>query len=439
MAVAAALNVVLSATTAQFQAKMSGAEARMKSMQKTSSATAAVMSRLKGGLAGLAAGFTINALATGFRNTVTAIDDAADAAERLGIAFQSFRAIQDASLAAGVDFEVISGALEKMNVNLGKARAGSKSTREALDRLGLSGLAFRDIGADESFLKIVSALRQVEDAGRRAAIIQELFGKNAREVGNIVAMTDDQFAKFYATSKNASAQMGGELVAAAQEAKQAVDNFERSWDRFAETLSTKVAPALTEVLNQTSSVIDNPMMLANPYAAYQSQAIAQAKEQAQIAEAKETAGLPTIDDRLYNAFGKAAEVFERLPAAGQKFVEVAENMKKHEEEVAQWARDRTTRLRNEQSSRDVGVFRALAGGVANYVKSEQEKRSQLTPAATAISAGSQADAMFSFQKQQENDQTKILKIDQQQVNLLQQLVTLGRAAAAVRVDEIGPF
>lgn len=62
-----------------------------------------------------------------------------------------------------------------------------------------------------------------------------------------------------------------------------------------------------------------------------------------------------------------------------------------------------------------------------------------TPAATSISAGSQADALFSFNRQQENDQAKILKIDQQQVNLLQQTVTILRQISSTKPQEIWLF
>jgi hypothetical protein len=429
MAVAASLNVLLTAQTAQFTSSMKKAEKTLTGFSKVGTSVSSAMSKLKGGLAVVGVSLAAGAVASQIRSTVSAIDDAGDAAERLGVTFQNFRAIQESSLKnGGVSFEVISDAIEKMNLNIGKAG----KVRETLKGIGLSTSQLVTGSPDQKFLLIVEALRGVESAGKRAAIIQEVFGKNAREVGNIAALSADQFEQWKRSSMDLSGQLSGEQLDAFNEMQAAVEQIGRAWDKFAERAVAALAPTIKMVLELGNAVMDIDLT---------GQATERAKEnsQAKRDEAKLPARFapkfvpPELRAKTISSMftGPAKDFGDAAAKALNKALFTASVMRINERKAQE--------AKEQQSQRNVGVWQALGGGVADYMARERDRRSQTVPAATAISAGSQADAMFSFQRQQENDNAKVLKIDQQQVNLLQQLVTIGRQISTAKPEELGPF
>ncbi len=83
MAVAASLNVLLTADTARFTAGMKKAEGNTKTFQTVTTKAAAGLGVLKTALASVAVVATAKKLGGAFVGVVNKIDDAADAAERL--------------------------------------------------------------------------------------------------------------------------------------------------------------------------------------------------------------------------------------------------------------------------------------------------------------------------------------------------------------------
>ncbi len=76
----------------------------------------------------------------------------------------------------GTSFKTITNGFTQLSTRLGK---GSKATREAIEKLGLSFEQLSKLDTDQSFEAIALAMESIESPAERAAIAAELFGRSA--------------------------------------------------------------------------------------------------------------------------------------------------------------------------------------------------------------------------------------------------------------------
>lgn len=127
--------------------------------------------------AGLAAG---GAFATIGLQALTAADDIGDAAARIGISGEAFQKLGAAASAAGGTPELMTAALDKLNLSLGVFKqTGGGPAADAFNRLGIaSKIASGEVKtADQAFYAIAKAMEGVADPAQKAALATEFFGK----------------------------------------------------------------------------------------------------------------------------------------------------------------------------------------------------------------------------------------------------------------------
>lgn len=95
--------------------------------------------------------------------------------------------MQWAALQANIENEAFTDALDKMNQVIGQAAMQGGETAKAFERLGLSAKALSGMGADRQFELIVKKLEGVTSASERARIVQQIWGRGAVGMQNLVA------------------------------------------------------------------------------------------------------------------------------------------------------------------------------------------------------------------------------------------------------------
>ncbi len=104
------------------------------------------------------------------------------ASQRTGIAVETLSALKYAAEQSGASFEDLESAIRKMEKAIFEAEGGSKGAMEALAGLGLSVQQVKGLQPDKAFLLISDRLSKVSDAGAKASIAMELFGKGGAKM-----------------------------------------------------------------------------------------------------------------------------------------------------------------------------------------------------------------------------------------------------------------
>ncbi len=104
-------------------------------------------------------------------------DEVNKASQRTGVAVEELSALKYAAEQSGASFEDLQKGIQKMQKAVFEAAEGSKTAQQALASLGLAASDLQSLSPDEQFTLIADRLADVQDAGTRAAVAMEVFGK----------------------------------------------------------------------------------------------------------------------------------------------------------------------------------------------------------------------------------------------------------------------
>lgn len=132
---------------------------------------------LAAGLAGAAATAGAAVLAS-VKSYVDLGDSLDEMASRTGFGVEALSELQHAAKLSGSDLSGLEASVRRMQRTVTDAAGGSKSAADALGALGVSVSELEGLSPEEQFNKLTAALADVEDASEKAALAQELFGRN---------------------------------------------------------------------------------------------------------------------------------------------------------------------------------------------------------------------------------------------------------------------
>lgn len=113
-----------------------------------------------------------------------AIDQTGDAADRLGTTTAALSELRYAAQLTGSEGEVLDGALQKLNANLGDAATKGGPAADALKRLGLDAQAVARMDPTEAFRAISGGFAAIPTDAEKAALAMDLFGKQGTALLN---------------------------------------------------------------------------------------------------------------------------------------------------------------------------------------------------------------------------------------------------------------
>src|SRR5688572_21847473 len=169
------LSVLIGGDDRELSAALKRAESRMGAFQKD--LMTGVAGAVKFGWAVVAAGA---AMAVHFTaKALEAIDAQAKLAQQLRTTQESVATLSRAGELAGVEFGVITGAAQALDVRLGQAVQSGGAAADSLKRLHLSAAELQALPLDERISKINQAIREQIPASEQAAVAADFFGKSA--------------------------------------------------------------------------------------------------------------------------------------------------------------------------------------------------------------------------------------------------------------------
>jgi hypothetical protein len=124
-----------------------------------------------------AAGAVIDRIAAFVQSVRESVDEIKDLSDQLGLSTEQVQRLQKAANDAGVKFNVITTALQKIEAMRAQAQSGDN---------GAMGI-FQALGIDPNQGSALDILKQAVDGTRNSAAVVDLVGNKARILSNIVA------------------------------------------------------------------------------------------------------------------------------------------------------------------------------------------------------------------------------------------------------------
>lgn len=141
------------------------------------------------GLVGTAMGFigiaSVGAFAAMVKGSIDSVDALNDVKDATGSTIENISALEDIAARTGTGMDTVTTALVKLNDVLKNAEPGSKQ-EATLKAIGLSAKELKDLDPAEALLRTATALSGFADDGKKARIVQELFGKSLKEVAPLL-------------------------------------------------------------------------------------------------------------------------------------------------------------------------------------------------------------------------------------------------------------
>jgi hypothetical protein len=120
--------------------------------------------------------------------TIDDMGDIADGAAKLGDSAEMFQGLRAAAEQCGVAIDDVSGASNKLQLQLGKIQSGGgKEANDALAKLHITLGDLKGLSPGEAFIKAAGALGEVGDKSQQAAIGAALFGKSWASLKPLIA------------------------------------------------------------------------------------------------------------------------------------------------------------------------------------------------------------------------------------------------------------
>lgn len=209
---------------------------------------------IKGYAAGAVGVFSVSKAIGAIRSEFGNIDATVKDAEKLGIAIEDLMRLRGvADMAGDASAESVDKAIAKLNMNLKDLREGSDSAIAMFEQIGITVESMQGLDLGEAFLKVADGIKNIEGADKQLAITQEILGKGAGDLTNMLKMGANEIERMGAAVPAVNA-IDADKVA---KAKDAMEQIDRNLTSIAQTLAVALAPAIQAVAESINFYFGN--------------------------------------------------------------------------------------------------------------------------------------------------------------------------------------
>lgn len=196
-------------------------------------------------------------------------DTIAKMSERTGIAAQTLSEFEYIAGQCGTNLGAFETAIKTMEKTLAGAANGASEAQGKLSQLGVSFFELQNKSPDQQFRTIAEAIARLPDPSQRAAAAMAMFGRSGTDLLPLMNAGAGAIDELAQKAHDLGLVLSDEDYQAAEDAKDAMDNFKRSLDGVKMQLSSALTPMLTSVANGFAKVSSKVIALAqsNPNAA----------------------------------------------------------------------------------------------------------------------------------------------------------------------------
>ena len=154
----------------------------------------------------------------------------------------------------GIETTKFQTSLTKLSRTMEQAKAGSAGATKALDALGVSHQAIATGDVQRVLLESADAYAAMENPAQKAALAQQLFGRQALALTPLLAGGSQGIQEQLDTAKRFGAVMGEDGVGSVKEMAGANRDMKLAMEGLRVTFATDLLPAITDVVMALASI-----------------------------------------------------------------------------------------------------------------------------------------------------------------------------------------
>lgn len=254
-------------------------------------------------LAAGAVGFSLSTMMSKFLSVGDGIDKASI---RIGVSAERLQSLRYAANLSGASAETLDKSMAKLNENIAKAASGKNEELASLfKKLGIS---LKDANgnlriAADVMPQFADAIQRNTDAGLRARMMIAAFGEEGQKLVPMLEGGSGALQEMEDRAKRLGLVMSGDDVKAAAALGDRFSELGMVFDSFGNTLSAKIAPVLTPIIDDLVEFIAKNK---EAFAGRVSQAVAQ------FAQAIKRIDFQALADGCMKAFDAIGRVFDAI-------------------------------------------------------------------------------------------------------------------------------
>lgn len=238
----ATLSIDIEARLANFEKQMERsariAEKNAQEVRASWQRAGAGIASIGGSVAGLFAGYS---LVDAFKGNVDFIDSLNDMQDATGASIEKLSGLVDLAERTGHSVDNATSLVVKLNSALNDTDANSTASR-AISAIGLSADELRKLDPVDAIQEVAKALSNYADDGAKARLVQELFGKSARELAPLI--------KDLADAGQLNAKITAEQAAEADRFNKALADMQASAANVSRTIVADLLPTITRFFDE---------------------------------------------------------------------------------------------------------------------------------------------------------------------------------------------
>lgn len=307
------------------------------------------------------------------KSSIDAADQIGKLSTRLGASTEALSEYRHVAELSGVAFNSLAIGLQRMTRRVSEAAVGSGEAKAAIKELGLSAVELAKLRPDQQFEIIADALAGLESQTDRVRLGFKLFDSEGVALLQTMKGGAAGIREMRQEARDLGLSMDSDLVAGAEEAKDAMARLSGAGQGLSLTLTRELAPALADLMNDfaqqlpesiklAKAAMDSFWLVVDPDKASD---LAQLKELS-IAIGKTTREIIHLNEVRGDGFG-GGKISELIAADEKKLLE----LKAQYDEIA--ARIEAERTRGLQ----VDITPGGTGTEAVAAKQEEDRRSAI--------------------------------------------------------------
>ncbi|OGG44118.1 MAG: hypothetical protein A3F84_27800 [Candidatus Handelsmanbacteria bacterium RIFCSPLOWO2_12_FULL_64_10] len=183
-------------------------------------------------------------------SSMHAIDANAKLSDRLNISTEALVGLQHGADIAGVGNEELTGALSKLQRNLGAAANGSKEAQDNFKRLGLDAMALSQMPLDDALGRISDAANELPTGFARSAAQVDLFGKSGQRLNAFLAGGSKGIKESIADAELLGLTYSRVDAAKVEQANDAMTRMSGVAKGLGNTIAIEVSPFITAMADE---------------------------------------------------------------------------------------------------------------------------------------------------------------------------------------------
>lgn len=241
------LNVLLTLNSSKF---VSGANKAKKGLKSVGDVAGVVTSKIfsLGGALTAAAG--VGGLGLMVAKSLETGDALAKVSDKLGIATDKLAGLRRAGELTGVSTNTVDMALQRMTRRLSEAAQGTGEAQGALKELGLSAIELNQLSPDQAFIRIAKAMEGVTNQSDKVRLSFKLFDSEGVALVNTLSLGAAGLEEAQQKAKLFGTAISRVDAAKIEQTNDAITDAKSIFSGFALQLTSKLAPALTFIVNR---------------------------------------------------------------------------------------------------------------------------------------------------------------------------------------------